>query len=53
MQASADATLPKSAHEMYFKAQVVDPYNKTGQKGIHKVPHFTKMPRVFESRHNK
>jgi len=34
--------------ERYFKMVLPSPYNKTGRKGIHKTPHFTKLPREFE-----
>jgi len=45
--------VPTTPTEMYFKARPVDPYNKTGLKGIHKIPHFTKMTPSFEDRHKK
>ena len=45
--------MPTKPREMYFKERPVDPYNKAGLKGIHKIPHFTKMPRSFEDQHKK
>lgn len=33
---------------MYFKTVRLTPYNKAGTKGIHKTPHYTKLPREHE-----
>lgn len=42
------APQPVKSKDMYFKTVRLTPYNKSGTKGIHKIPHYTKLPREHE-----
>ncbi|KCV69384.1 hypothetical protein H696_03815 [Fonticula alba] len=44
------APLPKTPREKYFVEVRMTPSNPSGLKGLHKIPHFTKLPRNHESR---
>lgn len=39
--------------EKYFVKVRITPSNHKGLKGVHRIPHFTKLPRDFETFHEK
>jgi len=37
--------------EKYFVRVRITPHNHAGLKGVHRLPHFTKLPRDFDTFH--